>query len=86
MTCDAARRVAAEARRERATAAYNVQRETKAAELNALRFNAPIYDWGAVRLSEAIRRCWDSRCAQADDALARCKEKARHDKAPLQLD
>ncbi len=81
MTCDAAKQAVAEARRERATAAYNVQRETMNAELDVSRLNARIYDWGAIRLSEAIRRCWDSRCAQAEDVLARCKEKARHDKA-----
>ncbi len=84
MTCEPEKQLVVETKRQRLTAAYNVRLETMTAELDVSRFNAHIYDWRALRLSEAIRRCWDSRCAQAEDALQRCKENERNRNAVAQ--
>ncbi len=79
MTCEAEERALAEIRLRRLDAAYHAQLEAAKAELDVLRSSARIYDWGAVRLAEALTRCWDSRCAQAENALERCKQQARRD-------
>ncbi|MGZ4904803.1 MAG: hypothetical protein ACXV6K_09210 [Halobacteriota archaeon] len=80
MPCKAEERTLAEMRRRRLEAAHHVQLETTTAESELLR-SQRIYDWGAVRIAEAMMRCWDSRCAQAEDALTRCKERERNRKA-----
>ncbi len=85
MSCEAETRALAEMRRRLLDAAYHVQEETATAELDLLRWNTRIYDWGVVRLAEALRRCWDSRCVQAENALERCKEKERNRKAAARM-
>ena len=78
MTCEAEERVLAEILHRRHEAAYEVQRATTKAEFEVLRLNERIFNWGAVRLAEAMMRVWDSRCAQAENALERCKQRARN--------
>ncbi len=80
MPCEAEKQTLVEVRYRRSKAAYNVQREKATAKMEALRLNARVYDWGVVRFAEAIKRRWDSRCAQAQEALQRCKEKERRRK------
>ncbi|MGZ4913189.1 MAG: hypothetical protein ACXV5B_08755 [Halobacteriota archaeon] len=73
MTCETEERKLTEMRRRRREAAYEVRRVTAKAELDVLRLNERIYNWGTVRLAEAMMCFWDSWCAQAEDALERCK-------------
>ncbi len=80
MTCEAEKQVLAKVRRHRLRAAYHVQYETSLAELDVLRSNARIYDWGAVRFAETLMRCWDSRCSQAENALERCRKRTKNKK------
>ncbi len=77
MTCEAEEHALAEIRRQKLNAEHHVQQEKASAESALLRSDAHIYDWGAVRLAEALMRCWDSRCAHAEDALERCKQRHR---------
>ncbi len=81
MTCEAEEQALAKLRLHRRKAAHHAQHEAALAELDVLRANARIYDWGAVRFAETLMRCWDSRCAQAENALERCKERERNKKA-----
>ncbi len=81
MPCEAEEQALAAVRLHRLRAAHHVQEETATAELDLLRWDARIYDWGVVRLAEALRRCWDSRCAQAENALERCRSRERNRKA-----
>ncbi len=81
MSCEAEAQALAEMRRRLRDATYHVQEETANAELELLRWNERIYDWGVIRVAEALKRCWDTRCMQAEDALERCKKKARNKEA-----
>ncbi len=81
MSCEAEEQALAKMRLHRLKTAYYVQHEAALAELDVLRSDARIYDWGAVRFAETLRHCWDSRCTQAQDALERCKAKERNKKA-----
>lgn len=85
MPCEAEEQALATMRLHRLRAAYYVQHETALAELDVLRSDARIYDWGAVRFAETLMRCWDSRCAQAEGALERCKGRTRNKKAAARL-
>ncbi|MGZ4903784.1 MAG: hypothetical protein ACXVIG_04385 [Halobacteriota archaeon] len=85
MPCKAEEQALATVRLHRLRAAYRVQHETALAELDVLRSDARIFDWGAVRFAETLMRCWDSRCAQAEDALQRCKGRTRNKKAAARL-
>ncbi len=85
MSCEAEELALAKMRLHRLKTAYYVQHEAALAELDVLRSDARIYDWGVVRFAETLMRCWDSRCAQAQDALERCKEKERNKKAAAPL-
>ncbi|MGZ4902889.1 MAG: hypothetical protein ACXV3U_05560 [Halobacteriota archaeon] len=78
MTCEAEEQALAEMHRRRRKAADEVRRVTARAELEVARLNDRIYNWGAVRLAEAMMRLWDSRCTQAANALERCKQRARN--------
>ncbi len=77
MPCKAEKQALAEIRRRQLRASESFQLETAAAELNILRSNERIYDWSMVRLAEAVARCWDVRCALAEEALARCTEREK---------
>lgn len=81
MPCETEERALAKLRLRRLKAAHHVQHEMALAEFDMLRSDARIFDWGAIRFAETLRRCWDSRCAQAEGALARYKERERNRKA-----
>ncbi|MGZ4847107.1 MAG: hypothetical protein ACXV2B_04515 [Halobacteriota archaeon] len=85
MPCEAEERALAEVRLRRREATYHAQLETAKAELDVLKSDARIYDWGAVRLAEAMVRCWDTRCTQAENTLERCKKQARNRRVVTQL-
>ncbi len=80
MTCEAEERALAEVSRRRYEAAHEVRRLTTRAALEVGRLDERIYNWGALRLAEAMQRLWDSRYTQAADALERCKQRARGDR------
>ncbi|MGZ4913873.1 MAG: hypothetical protein ACXV45_06170 [Halobacteriota archaeon] len=84
MSCEAEEQALAKVRLHRLRAAHAVQYETSLAELDVLRSNARIYDWGTVRFAETLMRCWDSRCAQAENALERCKKRTKNEKMAVQ--
>lgn len=77
MTCGAEEQALAEIREQTRNAQERVQREKARAESALLRFNKSTYDWRAVRLAEALMECWNERCAQAEEALERCKKRAK---------
>jgi len=77
MSCEAEKQALAEMRRRRSKAACKVQHEKTTAEMDVLRSNARVYDWGVVRFAEAVKRRWDSRCAKAQAALEHCKEREK---------
>ncbi|MGZ4908814.1 MAG: hypothetical protein ACXVIG_07495 [Halobacteriota archaeon] len=85
MTCKAEEQALADMRLRQIEAAYHAQLETAKAEVDVLRSDARIFDWAAVRLTEAMVRCWDTRCALAADALEQCKKKARNREAVARL-
>ena len=80
MTCETEEQALAHIRKQRLNAEDHLQKQKAAAEAELLRSHR-IYDWGAVRLAEALMECWNERYTQAEDALARCKQKAelQHD-------
>ncbi len=75
MTCKAEEQALAEIRKQTRNAKQRAQQEKAKAESALLRLNASTYDWGAVRLAEALMECWNERCAHAEEALAQCKQK-----------
>ncbi len=85
MSCETEEQALGAVRLHRLKATYYMRHETARAELDVLRSDARIYDWGAIRFAEAIMRCWDSRCAQAEGALERCKERTRNKQAAARL-
>ncbi len=69
-----------EIRKAKRDAELYIQQEKTLAELELFRSDARIYDWGAVRVATALMLTWDKRRVQAEDALARCKKRAKqHD-------
>ncbi|MGZ4944553.1 MAG: hypothetical protein ACXV6K_09775 [Halobacteriota archaeon] len=84
MTCETEEHALAHIRKQRLNAEHHLQ-QVKATAESELRRPQRIYDWGAVRLAEALMDCWDSRCAQAEDALERCKKRHRKGDAEARL-
>ncbi len=75
MTCEAEERALAFIREQRLDAKRQLQQEKVKAESALLRSNASMYDWSAVRRATRLVKCWGRRYAQAEDALAGCREK-----------
>ena len=83
MACEAEERALAFVREQRRNVERQLQQEKAKAESALLRLNASIYDWSAMRRATRLMQCWGGRCAQAEEALARCREKEKRQHPPV---
>ncbi len=74
MTCEAETPALTEILKQLQNAENDMQQEKAIAEAELLRSDVRVHDWRAVRLAVTLVRSWDTRRAQAESALERCKQ------------